>query len=157
MITKSTPLSKEVFSSLLELEIKRSLRYKNFVSLLLIETNPGIRNGNNAFSLPPLEKIIFLLRHEIRETDLIGAAMENLITLVLLYSDKVSAHKVAVRLHSCMRSYFASEINNSKAFLSLGGACFPTHATDSAGLLNTASAMLERAKTQGENSFYIME
>ena len=157
MITKSTLLIKEALSSLLELEIKRSLRYQNFVSLLLIETNPGIRNGDNAFSLAPVEKIIFLLRNEIRETDLIGTAKENMITLVLLYSDKVSAHKVAVRLHSCMRSYFGSEINNSKTFFSLGGACFPTHATDSAGLLNTASAMLERAKTQGGDSFYIME
>lgn len=142
---------------MLELEIKRSLRYQNFVSLLLIETNPGTMGEDNVFPLPPLEKIIFLLRNEIRETDLIASAKENLITLVLLYSDKVSANKVAVRLHSCMRNYFGSEINNSRTFFSLGGACFPSHATDPAGLLSTASAMLERAKIQGGNSYYIMD
>ena len=142
---------------MLELEIKRSLRYQNFVSLLLIETNPGIMNVDNEFSLPLIEKVIFFLRNEIRETDIIGTIKENIITMLLLYSDKVSAHKVADRLHTCMRSYFGSEINNSKIFFSLGGACFPTHATDCASLLSNASAMLEAAKTLGRNSYHIME
>jgi hypothetical protein len=135
--------TKDVFPILLELEVKRSLRYQDFISLLLIEAD--LLPTAHARRVPKIDKMISLLGSQLRETDLIGIAEENTITVVLLHSDKQSANKVAKRLTSLMLGYLGLG-DGSKSGLSLGIACVPTHAADSKSLLTTAFEMLQQSK-----------
>lgn len=147
MMTEKVLSRSDVFSRLLELELKRGLRYQNFLSLLVIEPAPTALNSS-AQDGQFLEKMISLLRLRIRETDLIGTSARNTIAVVLLYSDKQNASKVASRLSSWMLGYFGFSGADPRASIGLGLACFPTHATDSQCLFDFAFQMLEKSKTE---------
>lgn len=147
MMTENVLANSDVFSSLLELELKRGLRYQNFMSILAFEVNPSLMTnaalGQGNFS----RKMLSLLKGQIRDTDLIGLPSPSRMTAVLLYSDQQIALKVAERLSSCMQDYFGVD-SFGLATLSFGVACFPTHATDSKCLLRIANEMLEKSKIE---------
>ena len=140
----------EIFDLFLEMELKRSLRYQNFISLLLIEANPRAAASRAEDSSTLAEKMAALIQKELRETDLIGTYDRNTIRVVLLYSDERVAHKIGDRLRLWISNYFGLEGNNSN--VSLGDACFPSQANDLGCLYQKASEMLERAKALNGNS-----
>jgi GGDEF domain-containing protein len=148
MMTGNVLSNSDAFFSLLELELKRGLRYQNFISILLIEVNPPFRRGGSLNEENFLKKMVSLLTMQIRDTDLIGPTTPNRLAAVLLYSDKQSALKVADRLSSCMQDYFGADNGGRRASLGFGIACFPTHATDSKCLLKFAAEMLEKSKAE---------
>jgi Diguanylate cyclase, GGDEF domain len=145
MTTRYTLFTKEVFSSLLELEVRRSLRYQNFLSLLLMEATPNSSRDSRKDKTSFTDRIVSLISTQIRDTDLIGTAGENTISIVLLHSDKQSAVKVANRLNLLALSYMGPE-ESSQSHLNFGMACVPTHATDSGSLLGVAFETLEKSK-----------
>lgn len=138
---------RQFFLHLLELELKRSLRYQSFTSVLLIEL-PSSRLSTPAI----LERVANSLSSQIRVTDVIGTTRENMITLILLNCDNHSSSEVANRVSSWISQYFGSEsvdgVSGSRS--GVGTACFPTHATDSEHLLSAASEMLEASRRQPE-------
>ena len=150
MTRKSALLNKEIFHSLLELEVKRSLRYQNFLSLLLMEATPNPSKGDGDEQTSFTDRMVSLVSTQIRDTDLIGTARENTITVVLLHSDRHSAARVANRLNSLVLSYLGPE-ESSQDYLNFGMACVPTHATDSGSLVSVAFEMLEKAKARSRS------
>lgn len=151
MLKSSLLSSKEVFGALVAIELKRSLRYQNYLTLLLIEARSGGAAGGERQNGNVASKLTALVRAVIRETDLIGAPEENLLTIVLLNSDNRTANRVAERLSSWVSQYLG--VGNH---LSIGGACFPTHATDLRGLYQSASGMLAAAREQKTNCYRIL-
>jgi hypothetical protein len=147
MTRRNVLLSKEFFPSLLELEVKRSLRYQNFLSLLLMEATPGPSRDNGNEQPSFTDRMVSLVRTQVRDTDLIGTARENTITVVLLHTDRHGAANVANRLNSLVVSYLGPE-ESSQRYLNFGMACVPTHATDSESLVSVAFGMLEKSKAQ---------
>jgi diguanylate cyclase (GGDEF)-like protein len=143
-------LNKELFDLILEMELKRSLRYQNFISLLLIEANPKVAAARVEDNSTLSEKMAALIRKELRESDIIGTYDRNTVRVILLYSDERVAGKIADRLRIWMSNYFGVEGNHSN--VSLGDACFPSQANDLSSLYQKASGMLEKAKALSGNS-----
>jgi diguanylate cyclase (GGDEF)-like protein len=134
----------EIFDLFLEMELKRSLRYQNFISLLLIEANPRVGAARAEDNSTLSEKMAALIRKELRESDIVGTYNRNTVRVILLYSDERVSRKIADRLRTWMSNYFGVESNRSN--VSLGDACFPSQANDLDCLYQKASEMLERAK-----------
>ena len=138
---------REFFLHLLELELKRSLRYQSFTSVLLIEI-PADRGLHLSKTSSLLQRVVTSLSSQIRETDIIGTTKEDTITVILLNCDKRNTSEVANRVSCWTSQYFGSNGNDSisGSRLGVGAACFPTHATDSEHLLSAASEMLETSR-----------
>ena len=138
---------RDFFLHLLELELKRSLRYQSFTSVLLVDI-PANRGRALGMTATFLEKVVTSLRSQIRETDIIGSTTEDTIAVILLNCDKRSTSEVTNRVSCWTSQYFGSDGNDgiSGSKLGIGAACFPTHATDCEHLLNTAAAMLETSR-----------
>lgn len=151
MLKSSLLSSKEIFGALLEIELKRSLRYQNYLALLLIEARMGSTASREPENSNSWSKMLALVRSVIRETDLIGVPEQNLLTIVLLNSDNRAASLVADRLSS-----WVSQCLGAGGHLSIGGACFPTHATDLSGLYQSASGMLAAARDQRDTCYRIL-
>jgi Diguanylate cyclase, GGDEF domain len=132
---------------LLELELKRSLRYQSFTSVLLIEI-PANRKLHLSKTSTFLERVVASLSSQIRETDIIGTTNENTITVILLNCDKRSTSEVTNRVSCWTSQYFGSNSSDgsSGSRLGVGAACFPSHATDSEHLLSAASELLETSR-----------
>ncbi len=98
---------RDFFLHLLELELKRSLRYQSFTSVLLIEipANRKLHLSKTAF----LERVVNSLGSQIRETDIIGTTRENTITVILLNCDKRSTSEVANRVSCWTSQYFGTD------------------------------------------------
>jgi diguanylate cyclase (GGDEF)-like protein len=147
MLNRNFFQDREFFLHLLELELKRSLRYQSFTSVLLIEI-PADRRLHLSKTSSFLQRVVSSLSSQIRETDIIGTTKEDTITVILLNCDKRSTSEVANRVSCWTSQYFGSNGNDgiSGSRLGVGAACFPTHATDSEHLLSAASEMLETSR-----------
>jgi GGDEF domain-containing protein len=147
MLNRNFFQDREFFLHLLELELKRSLRYQSFTSVLLIDI-PADRRIQLSKTSTFLERVVTSLSSQIRETDIIGTTRENTITVILLNCDKRSTNEVANRVSCWTSQYFGSNgIDGTSGLrLGVGAACFPTHATDSDHLLSAASEMLETSR-----------
>ena len=140
---------RDLFLQLLEIELRRSLRYQSFTSVLLIEI-PRARETDPQGANTLFEKVAASLGSQIRETDLIGSTKENMITVILLNCDTRCTGEVANRVGAWVLHYFGSAHDDrpSNLRLGVGVACFPTHATDLEHLLTTASESLDISKRQ---------
>ena len=147
MLNRNFFQDRDFFLDLLELELKRSLRYQSFTSVLLIEIPARKLQISKTTSF--LERVVTSLSSQIRETDIIGTTKENTITVILLNCDKRSSSEIANRVSCWTLEYFGSDSSDtiSGSRLGVGAACFPTHATDSAHLLSAASEMLETSRS----------
>jgi len=146
---------RDFFLHVLEMELKRSLRYQSFTSVLLVEI-PTTRKLDLSRTATFLERVVASLSSQIRETDIIGTTKEGTITVILLNCDKRSTSEVVNRVNCWMLHYFGSDSNGSgiaSSRLGVGAACFPTHATDSEHLLRAASELLEISRRQPEAQF----
>jgi len=151
MLKSSLLSSKEIFGALVEIELKRSLRYQNYLALLLVEARTGSAETREPENGNSWSKVTALVRSVVRETDLIGVSEQNLLTIVLLNSDNRAASLVADRVSS-----WVPQCLGMGSHLSIGGACFPTHATDLSGLYQSASGMLAAARDQRDTCYRIL-
>jgi diguanylate cyclase (GGDEF)-like protein len=142
---------RELFDDYLEMELKRCVRYQNYTSLLLVEmtsSGPSIFQENNTKTV---DKLYALIRKELRDSDIICYFGGDVISIILLHSDKSIAEKVGNRLLSWISNYLTRQGERSAFCLSIGGACFPSDATDLGSLCQHAHSMLEKAKGFGDS------
>lgn len=152
MLNRNFFQDRDFFLHILEMELKRSLRYQSFTSVLLIEI-PTTRKLDLSGTATFLERVVASLSSQIRDTDIIGTTNEGTITVILHNCDKRSTSEVVNRVNCWMLHYFGSDSNGSSSRLGVGAACFPTHATDSEHLLRAASELLEISRRQPEGQF----
>lgn len=144
-------LSSDFFNYLLESEGKRAIRYTYFFSLLTVEMDQ-IETGE------PLSTLADLIRQCVRTTDVIGRTDEKRLSVILHHSEAQNTHSVGERIRDRVENYnFGIKNSQQKRTVSVGGACFPTHTPDIAGLLMTANEMLLRAKSYGGNKVFLPE
>ena len=149
-------LDGKLFERLLDLELKRSLRYQSFTSLLLMEANQDKGKFREHTQASLLEKMAQLFRKELRETDIIGTG-EGFMKVILIHADKHIARRVGERLLSWVSNYYGLTEIAGRCCFNMGGACFPSHATDTRGLLQKAGAMLERSRQHGGNHLCVSD
>ncbi|MFN8008867.1 MAG: diguanylate cyclase [Terriglobia bacterium] len=143
------------FTETAEKELKRCLRYQNFASLLLLSvpSTTSLR-GDSAVTG---DRLLNLIKTAVRETDIIELQGEDLITVLLLYSDKRIARRVGERLKDWISNYVGGKGDSSSPQFYFGGACFPSHATDFGTLFQRAFQMVEKARSSGESLVQIYE
>jgi hypothetical protein len=131
---ESRLLKQNAFEFVLDGELKRAVRSQNFLTLVTLETNREWDGMSVTADEGTVEEVAEIVRHEVRDTDLLGHTSQGLLSLVLLDADFDSSTKVIDRLIQRMNSYeFPTPLR-----ISVGAACYPTHAVDADSLKRQA-------------------
>jgi len=142
--TTPNNLRSDLFSFLLKCEVKRSLRYQNFMTLLILEPD------RRPQSLETLETLATLIRNSIRETDFMTRIDDAEFAIVLLESNLDGAYIIASRIVDHISSYRFDHEEVQYLTVSIGGACFPTTSPslETSDLLKQAKNALKIAKKE---------
>jgi hypothetical protein len=131
---ESRLLKQHAFEFVLDGELKRAVRSQNFLTLVTLETNREWDGMSVTADEGTVEEVAEIVRHEVRDTDVLGHTSQGLLSLVLLDSDFDSSTKVIDRLIQRMDHYdFPTPLR-----ISVGAACYPTHAVDADSLKRQA-------------------
>ena len=127
-------LTPNAFEFVLDAELKRAVRSQNFLTLIVVEAKrewDGLMVTADEGTVGEVAKI---LGHEVRDTDVIGAADHGTFAMMLLDADYESSTKVIDRLVQRIDNYeFPAKLR-----ISMGAACYPTHAVDADSLKQQA-------------------
>lgn len=145
-------LEREFFEYLLDLEVKKAVRYLYFFSLMILQRdrpNEGLSESEDELLL---KRLAILIREEIRGTDIIGRIGRDKFFIILDQADFQASMKVGERVKERIERY-AFRIDGQEVTLttSIGVACFPTHASDLDTLIHRADHALNIAKEGGGN------
>lgn len=146
-------LTREAFDYLLQLEVKRAVRYAFYVSVLVLEADQVDEDEEI------LRVISSLIRERMRETDLVGISRGNghgnLFRVLLTHAEPVHAKLVGERIRTRIeRQVFQIHDREERRTISQGGACFPQHVSNPDGLIQMAEEMLIAARRAGGNRIY---
>lgn len=127
-------LKQHAFEFVLDGELKRAVRSQNFLTLVTLETNREWDGMSVTADDGTVEEVAEIVRHEVRDTDLLGFTSQGMLSLVLLDADFENSTKVIDRLIQRMEHYdFPTPLR-----ISVGAACYPTHAVDASSLKRQA-------------------
>ena len=131
---ESRVLKQHAFEFVLDGELKRAVRSQNFLTLVTLETNREWDGMTMTADEGTVEEVAEIVRHEVRDTDVLGFVSQGLLSLVLLDADYDNSTKVIDRLVQRMDHYdFPAPLR-----ISVGAACYPTHAVDAESLRQQA-------------------
>jgi hypothetical protein len=127
-------LKPHAFEFVLDGELKRAVRSQNYLTLVTVETNREWDGLSVTADSGTVEEVAGLIRNEVRDTDVLGYTNSGLLSLVLLDADYENSTKVIDRLIQRMDHYdFPTPLR-----VSVGAACYPTHAVDAESLKRQA-------------------
>jgi hypothetical protein len=133
---ESRVLTPPAFEFVFDAELKRAVRSQTFLTLVLIEAKREWEDLMVAADESTVAEVGRLVGHVVRDTDLVSKTDEGVLVLVLLDANFDDSARVIDRLVSRIDSYtFPLPLH-----ISLGAACFPTHAVDSNSLKQQASS-----------------
>lgn len=119
-------LTPQAFDFVLDGELKRAVRSQNFLTLVVLEARREWDGLTVDADEGTVAEVAQILGHEVRDTDLLGAVQHGKLSLVLLDTDYDSSRTVIDRLIQRIDSYdFPAPLR-----ISMGAACYPTHAVD---------------------------
>jgi GGDEF domain-containing protein len=119
-------LKATAFEFVLQGEMKRAVRSQSFLTLVVLETQREWDGMTVTADDGTLDEVARIVGHEVRDTDLLGSTETGLISLALLDADYENGAKVIDRLVQRIDDYeFTTPLR-----ISLGAACYPTHAVD---------------------------
>jgi GGDEF domain-containing protein len=127
-------LTPNAFEFVLDGELKRAVRSQNFLTLVVLEAKREWEGLMVTADDGTVEEVAQIVGREVRDTDLIGKTEKGTLSLVLLDADYESSARVIDRLVQRIDSYdFPTPLR-----ISMGAACYPTHAVDSPSLKRQA-------------------
>ena len=127
-------LTPNAFEFVLDGELKRAVRSQNFLTLVVLEAKREWEGLMVTADDGIVEEVAQIVGREIRDTDLIGRTEKGTLSLVLLDADFDSTTRVIDRLVQRIDSYdFPTPLR-----ISVGAACYPTHAVDAGSLKRQA-------------------
>ena len=122
----SRMLKAPAFEFVLDGEMKRAVRSQNYLTLVVLETRREWDGMTVTADDGTLDEVARIIGHEVRDTDLLGSTETGVLSLVLLDSDYENGTKVIDRLVQRIDHYeFTTPLR-----ISVGAACYPTHAVD---------------------------
>ena len=128
-------LNRDLFLFLLDLEVKRSRRYQNFLCLMFFKIKQFSGNGDGGELQNCYHRLSNLLLEEMRESDIIGILELNKIGVLLPYADVKTGIYVQSRFEDVMKYYYLK----IKGFeITIDQVCFPIHGTDAEDLIRKA-------------------
>jgi hypothetical protein len=130
----SRVLAAHAFEFVLDGELKRAVRSQNFLTLVVLEASREWDGLTVSADEGTVEEVASVVGNEVRDTDLLGLAENGTLSLVLLDANYENSTKVIDRLVQRIDSYdFPSPLR-----ISVGAACYPTHAVDADSLKQQA-------------------
>jgi GGDEF domain-containing protein len=130
----SRVLTPHAFEFVLDGELRRAIRSQNFLTLVILETHRQWEGLEVTADDGTVDEVASVVGREVRDTDLIGKTEKGTLALVLLDADFDSSTRVIDRLVSRIDHYdFPTPLR-----ISVGAACYPTHAVDADSLKRQA-------------------
>ena len=127
-------LTPHAFEFVLDSELKRAVRSQSFLTLVVLETRREWDGITVTADDGTVEEMAEIVGHEVRDTDLLSHVGNGVLSLVLLDADYENSTKVIDRLVQRIDSYdFPTPVR-----VSMGAACYPTHAVDGDSLKRQA-------------------
>ena len=127
-------LTSSAFEFVLDGEMKRAVRSQNYLTLVALETRREWDGMTVTADDGTLDEVARIIGHDVRDTDLLGSTEAGVLSLVLLDADYENATRVIERLVQRIEDYeFTTPLR-----ISVGAACYPTHAVDSGSLKQEA-------------------
>jgi len=119
-------LTPNAFEFVLDGEMKRAVRSQNYLTLVVLEARREWDGMSVTADPGTLEEVASIVGHEVRDTDLLGSTENGMLSVVLLDADYENGTRVIDRLVQRIDHYeFTSPLR-----ISVGAACYPTHAVD---------------------------
>jgi len=119
-------LTPHAFEFILDGEMKRAVRSQNYLTLIALETRREWDGMTVTADEGTLDEVARIIGHDVRDTDVMGTTEAGVLSLVLLDADYENATKVIDRLVQRIDHYeFSTPLR-----ISVGAACYPTHAVD---------------------------
>jgi GGDEF domain-containing protein len=132
----SRMLTPAAFEFVLDSELKRAVRSQNYLTLVVFEAKREWQGMMVTADDATVDEVAQLVLREVRDTDLMGKTDKGMLSLALLDADFDSSARVIDRLVSRIDSYdFPTPLR-----ISVGAACYPTHAVDSDSLKRQAAS-----------------
>jgi GGDEF domain-containing protein len=129
-------LTPNAFEFVLDGELKRAVRSQNFLTLVVLEAKREWEGLMVTADDGIVEEVAQIVSREVRDTDLIGHTEKGTLSVVLLDADYENSARVIDRLVQRIDDYdFPTPLR-----ISVGAACYPTHAVDSPTLKRQASS-----------------
>ena len=130
----SRVLTPHAFEFVLDGELKRAVRSQNFLTLVVLEARREWEGLEVTADDGTVDEVAQLVGREVRDTDLLGRTERGTLSLVLLDADFDNSTRVIDRVVARINSYsFPTPLR-----ISVGAACYPTHAVDAESLKRQA-------------------
>src|ERR671919_2951605 len=127
-------LTPNAFEFVLDGALKRAVRSQNFLTLVVLETKREWEGLMVTADDGIIEEVAQIVGREVRDTDLIGHTEKGTLSVVLLDADFDNSTRVIDRLVQRIDDYdFPTPLR-----ISVGAACYPTHAVDASSLKRQA-------------------
>ncbi len=127
-------LTQNAFEFVLDGELKRAVRSQNYLTLVVLETKREWEGLEVTADDGMVEEVAQVVGREVRDTDLLGKTDKGTVSIVLLDADFDNSARVIERLVSRIDNYdFPRPLR-----ISVGAACYPTHAVDAETLRRQA-------------------
>ena len=140
----------EFFEYLLGLEIHKAARYLYFFSLLAIQFDDHDTLGGVNKEQSLVSAVSELIQDAVRSTDIVGWIGGSKLFVMLHQADHDQARSIGERIiHRIKNCSFMVDHSEIGKTVSIGGACFPTHAGDMRRLMVRTEEMLSQSMDKG--------
>ena len=125
-------LNRETFFYLLDMEVKRSRRYQNFFSVLVLRFYQLFGEDNSGKLLNCSNHLTQLMQGEFRESDVLASLGGNTLVALLPFADESAVSKVRSHFESSLES---CDLKNKGYDVRINQVCFPMDGTSSRDLI----------------------
>ena len=128
-------LNRDLFHFVLDIEVKRSRRYQNFLCLMLFKIKQFSQEGDREPVQACCQKLGDLLMEETRESDIIGSLKLDRFVVLLPYADMKAGAHVKSRFEDTLKYY---DFKSKGIEVMIDQVCFPVNGSDTMDLIQRA-------------------
>ena len=128
-------LNRDLFHFVLDIEVKRSRRYQNFLCLMLFKIKQFSQESDRGGMQACYRKLGDLLMEETRESDIIGSLELDRLVVLLPYADMKAGAHVKSRFEDALKYY---DFKSKGIEIMIDQVCFPVNGSDTMDLIKRA-------------------
>jgi len=128
-------LNRDLFLFILDIEVKRSRRYQNFLCLMHFKINQFSQREDRGSLQACHRKLSHLLMEETRESDIIGSLESDRLVVLLPYADTKAGAHVKSRFEDVLKYY---DFKKKGVEIVIDQVCFPVNGSDTKDLIHRA-------------------
>jgi GGDEF domain-containing protein len=128
-------LNRDLFLFILDIEVKRSRRYQNFLCLVLFKIRQFLQEGDREGLKACYRTLSDLLVEEIRESDIVGSLELDKLAILLPYADAKAGAHAKSRFEDALKYY---DFRSKGIEIMIDQVCFPINGSDTMDLIKRA-------------------